>query len=60
MSDRGPLDGRVALVTGAASGIGRFLEPEEIASTVAFLVGPGGDGYVGQVLSPNGGTVFIG
>jgi NAD(P)-dependent dehydrogenase (short-subunit alcohol dehydrogenase family) len=40
--------------------IGRFLEPEEIALTVAFLVGPGGDGYVGQVLSPNGGTVFIG
>lgn len=40
--------------------IGRFLEPEEIAATVAFLVGPGGDSYVGQVLSPNGGTVFIG
>jgi len=40
--------------------IGRFLEPDEIAATIAFLVGPGGDGYVGQVLSPNGGTVFIG
>ncbi|HSL75316.1 MAG TPA: SDR family NAD(P)-dependent oxidoreductase [Candidatus Limnocylindrales bacterium] len=40
--------------------IGRFLEPEEIASTIAFLAGPGGDSYVGQVLSPNGGTVFIG
>ena len=40
--------------------IGRFLEPEEIAATVAFLVGPGGDSYVGQVLSPNGGTVFVG
>jgi NAD(P)-dependent dehydrogenase (short-subunit alcohol dehydrogenase family) len=40
--------------------IGRFLEPEEIAATIAFLVGPGGDGYVGQVLSPNGGTVFTG
>ena len=40
--------------------IGRFLEPEEIAATIAFLAGPGGDGYVGQVLSPNGGTVFIG
>jgi len=33
---------------------------DRLASTVAFLVGPGGDGYVGQVLSPNGGTVFIG
>ena len=40
--------------------IGRFLEPDEIAATIAFLVGPGGDGYVGQVLSPNGGTVFVG
>ncbi len=40
--------------------IGRLLEPEEIAATVAFLAGPGGDAYVGQVLSPNGGTVFPG
>ena len=29
-------------------------------ATIAFLVGPGGDDYVGQVLSPNGGTVFPG
>ncbi len=40
--------------------IGRVLEPDEIAVTVAFLAGPGGDAYVGQVLSPNGGTVFPG
>ena len=40
--------------------IGRFLEPAEIAASIAFLVGPGGVGYVGQVLSPNGGTVFVG
>ena len=40
--------------------IGRFLEPDEIAATIAFLAGSGGDAYVGQVLSPNGGTVFIG
>jgi 3-oxoacyl-[acyl-carrier protein] reductase len=38
--------------------IGRFLEPDEIAATVAFLAGPGGEPYVGQVLSPNGGTAF--
>jgi 3-oxoacyl-[acyl-carrier protein] reductase len=37
---------------------GTFLTAEEIAETVAFLVGPGGDAYVGQVLSPNGGTIF--
>ena len=40
--------------------IGRFLQPEEIAASIAFLAGPGGDAYVGQVLSPNGGTVFPG
>lgn len=40
--------------------IGRFLQPDEIAATVAFLGGPGGEAYVGQVLSPNGGTVFPG
>jgi 3-oxoacyl-[acyl-carrier protein] reductase len=40
--------------------LGRFLQPEEIAATIAFLAGPGGDAYVGQVLSPNGGTVFPG
>jgi 3-oxoacyl-[acyl-carrier protein] reductase len=40
--------------------MGRFLRPDEIAATVAFLAGPGGDPYVGQVLSPNGGTVFPG
>lgn len=40
--------------------IGRFLVPDEIAASIAFLAGPGGDAYVGQVLSPNGGTVFPG
>jgi 3-oxoacyl-[acyl-carrier protein] reductase len=38
--------------------IGRFLAPSEIAAAIAFLAGPGGDGFVGQVISPNGGTVF--
>jgi NAD(P)-dependent dehydrogenase (short-subunit alcohol dehydrogenase family) len=40
--------------------IGRVLAPEEIAASVAFLAGPGGTAYVGQILSPNGGTVFPG
>lgn len=44
----------------AAVRIGRFLAPDEIAATIAFLAGPDGDAYVGQVLSPNGGTVFPG
>jgi 3-oxoacyl-[acyl-carrier protein] reductase len=37
--------------------IGRSLRPDEVADTVAFLCGPGGEAYVGQVLAPNGGTV---
>ena len=36
----------------------RFGRTEDIARTVAFLVGPGGDYFVGQVLSPNGGAVI--
>lgn len=36
----------------------RFGTPEDIARTIAFLAGPGGDFYVGQVLSPNGGAVI--
>jgi NAD(P)-dependent dehydrogenase (short-subunit alcohol dehydrogenase family) len=40
--------------------IGRLLVPDDIAATISFLVGPGGDAYVGQIISPNGGTVFPG
>ena len=54
-NDPGAIDAELASVR-----IGRLLEPDEIAASIAFLVGPGGDAYVGQVLSPNGGTVFIG
>ena len=54
-NDAAAIDAELASVR-----IGRFLEPAEIASTITFLAGPGGDAYVGQVLSPNGGTVFIG
>jgi NAD(P)-dependent dehydrogenase (short-subunit alcohol dehydrogenase family) len=36
----------------------RFGLPEDIARTIAFLAGPGGEFYVGQVLSPNGGAVI--
>jgi len=36
----------------------RFGRPEEIARSIEFLAGPGGDFYVGQVISPNGGVVM--
>jgi 3-oxoacyl-[acyl-carrier protein] reductase len=54
-NDQAAIDAELAAVR-----IGRFLEPAEIAATIAFLAGPGGDAYVGQVLSPNGGTAFPG
>ncbi|MEW5990226.1 MAG: SDR family oxidoreductase [Chloroflexota bacterium] len=40
--------------------IGPFLAAEEIAASIAFRAAPGGDAHAGQVLSPNGGTVFPG
>jgi NAD(P)-dependent dehydrogenase (short-subunit alcohol dehydrogenase family) len=36
----------------------RFGLPRDIALSVAFLAGPGGDFYTGQHLDPNGGTVM--
>lgn len=41
----------------AALPLGRLVTPDEVAATVAFLVGDGSS-YVGQVLSPNGGAVL--
>ena len=38
--------------------VGRFGHPSEVAACVALLAGPEGGYFVGQVLSPNGGTVI--
>ena len=38
------------------SPIGRIGRPEEIAATVAFLIGDGATAFTGQILQPNGGT----
>jgi len=38
--------------------LGRFGHPSEVAACVALLAGPDGGYFVGQVLSPNGGTVI--
>ncbi|WP_188316317.1 SDR family NAD(P)-dependent oxidoreductase [Solihabitans fulvus] len=38
-------------------GLGRFGLPAEIAATVAFLAGPDGAYFTGQIISPNGGLV---
>jgi 3-oxoacyl-[acyl-carrier protein] reductase len=36
----------------------RFGQPDEIAATIEFLAGPGGAFFVGQIISPNGGTAI--
>lgn len=36
----------------------RFGQPDEIASTIEFLAGPGASYFVGQIVSPNGGTAI--
>jgi NAD(P)-dependent dehydrogenase (short-subunit alcohol dehydrogenase family) len=38
--------------------VGRWGTPEDVAATVALLAGPEGGYFVGQVVSPNGGTVI--
>jgi 3-oxoacyl-[acyl-carrier protein] reductase len=38
--------------------LGRFGRPSEVAACVGLLAGPDGAYFVGQVLSPNGGTVI--
>lgn len=37
--------------------LGRWGRPSEVAASVAFLAGDDGGYFVGQILSPNGGTV---
>ena len=38
--------------------VGREGTPEEVASLIAWLLGPDGGWMTGQVLSPNGGVVL--
>lgn len=40
--------------------LGRFLQPEEIATFVSFLIGPGGAGITGQAISVCGGATAFG
>jgi NAD(P)-dependent dehydrogenase (short-subunit alcohol dehydrogenase family) len=40
--------------------LGRFLQPEEIATFVSFLAGPGGAGITGQSISVCGGATAFG
>jgi NAD(P)-dependent dehydrogenase (short-subunit alcohol dehydrogenase family) len=54
-----PIDGRVAIVTGGASGIGAaVLEPVDIASVIGFLCHPAARYITGQTFHINGGSLM--
>jgi len=53
---RGPSAGAEWLAANVP--VGRFGRPEEVAACVSLLAGDEGGYFVGQVLSPNGGTVI--
>ena len=52
----GPADSEDWVATNVP--LGRLGRPSEVAACVALLAGPDGGYFVGQVLSPNGGTVI--
>ncbi len=52
------IDGKVALVTGAAQGIGRAQTPEDVAAFVSFLADPDSDYMTGQSPLIDGGLVY--
>jgi NAD(P)-dependent dehydrogenase (short-subunit alcohol dehydrogenase family) len=57
MNDDGDLDGLLALVTGATSGIGRAAA--EVAEVIVFLASPEAGYITGAVLAADGGRTAI-
>jgi 3-oxoacyl-[acyl-carrier protein] reductase len=54
----GRLTGESRRQRAAQTLVGREGTPEEVASLIAWLLGPDGGWVTGQVLSPNGGVVL--
>jgi NAD(P)-dependent dehydrogenase (short-subunit alcohol dehydrogenase family) len=48
---------RTAIVTGAARGIGRVGQPDDVAHTASYLASPGAGFVSGQVIYVAGGPV---
>jgi 3-oxoacyl-[acyl-carrier protein] reductase len=55
-TDMNPADGPTADDQRAMSALGRYASPTDVAETVAFLAGPGGQNFTGAVLTVDGGT----
>lgn len=51
----GRLDGKVAMVTGGASGIGRSCALKDISNTALFLASDESSYFTGEILFPDGG-----
>ena len=52
------LDPETKAALGEETPLERLGTPEDVAETIWFLAGPGGDYFTGQVLAPNGGFVI--
>ncbi|MGW6597501.1 SDR family NAD(P)-dependent oxidoreductase [Streptomyces sp. NPDC055036] len=55
-TDMNPADGSGATAQRDLTALGRFLDPDDIAATVAFLAGPGGHNITGTALTVDAGT----
>ncbi|MFI6983664.1 SDR family NAD(P)-dependent oxidoreductase [Embleya sp. NPDC050154] len=55
-TDMNPAVGPDADAQRQLSALGRFLDPEEVAATVAFLAGPGAGGITGSALTVDAGS----
>ncbi|MFE0426127.1 SDR family NAD(P)-dependent oxidoreductase [Streptomyces sp. NPDC058953] len=55
-TDMNPVDGEGADEVRAGTALGRFLQPDDVAATVAHLAGPGGDLITGTVLTVDAGV----
>ncbi|MFE7568073.1 SDR family NAD(P)-dependent oxidoreductase [Streptomyces sp. NPDC057539] len=55
-TDMNPADGSGATAQRELTALGRFLDPDDIAATVAFLAGPDGHNITGTALTVDAGT----